>query len=32
MAWTVNSAQDWELVRALRLDGAATDLPERPAP
>ena len=31
MAWTVNSAQDWELVRALRLDGAATDLPERPA-
>ncbi|MEC3998720.1 glycerophosphodiester phosphodiesterase family protein [Actinacidiphila sp. DG2A-62] len=31
MAWSVNSAQDWALVRALGLDGAATDLPEEPA-
>jgi glycerophosphoryl diester phosphodiesterase len=28
MAWTVNTAQDWALARALGLDGAATDLPE----
>ncbi|WP_335980067.1 glycerophosphodiester phosphodiesterase [Streptomyces sp. CA2R106] len=27
MAWSVNTPQDWALVRALRLDGAATDLP-----
>jgi glycerophosphoryl diester phosphodiesterase len=32
MAWTVNTAQDWALARALGLDGAATDLPEEPAP
>ncbi|MFG1810789.1 glycerophosphodiester phosphodiesterase [Streptomyces sp. NPDC049040] len=31
MAWTVNTAQDWALARALRLDGAATDLPAEPA-
>jgi glycerophosphoryl diester phosphodiesterase len=31
MAWTVNSARDWALARALGLDGAATDLPEEPA-
>lgn len=31
MAWTVNTAQDWALARALGLDGAATDLPEEPA-
>ncbi|MFI1098535.1 glycerophosphodiester phosphodiesterase [Streptomyces sp. NPDC020917] len=31
MAWSVNSARDWALVRALGLDGAATDLPEEPA-
>ena len=31
MAWTVNSAQDWALARALGLDGAATDLPAEPA-
>jgi glycerophosphoryl diester phosphodiesterase len=31
MAWTVNTAQDWALVRAFGLDGAATDLPEEPA-
>lgn len=31
MAWSVNSAQDWALVRALGLDGAATDLPAEPA-
>ncbi|MET9221904.1 glycerophosphodiester phosphodiesterase [Streptomyces sp. NPDC088197] len=31
MAWTVNTAQEWALARALRLDGAATDLPEEPA-
>ncbi|WP_329181222.1 glycerophosphodiester phosphodiesterase [Streptomyces sp. NBC_01477] len=31
MAWTVNTAQDWALARALRLDGAATDLPTAPA-
>lgn len=31
MAWSVNSAQDWALVRALGLDGAATDLPQEPA-
>lgn len=31
MAWTVNSAQDWALARALGLDGAATDLPGEPA-
>ncbi|WNI19254.1 glycerophosphodiester phosphodiesterase [Actinacidiphila sp. ITFR-21] len=30
MAWTVNTAQDWALVRALGLDGAATDLPAEP--
>ena len=30
MAWTVNTAQDWALARALRLDGAATDLPAEP--
>lgn len=30
MAWTVNSARDWALARALGLDGAATDLPEEP--
>ena len=27
MAWTVNTAQEWALARALGLDGAATDLP-----
>ncbi len=27
MAWSVNTPQDWALVRALGLDGAATDLP-----
>ncbi|BBB01682.1 putative glycerophosphoryl diester phosphodiesterase [Actinacidiphila reveromycinica] len=27
MAWSVNTPQDWALTRALRLDGAATDLP-----
>jgi glycerophosphoryl diester phosphodiesterase len=27
MAWTVNTPRDWELARALGLDGAATDLP-----
>src|SRR5882757_369834 len=32
MAWTVNTAQDWALARALGLDGAATDLPAEPAP
>jgi glycerophosphoryl diester phosphodiesterase len=31
MAWTVNTAQDWALARALGLDGAATDLPAEPA-
>nr|WSX73194.1 glycerophosphodiester phosphodiesterase family protein [Streptomyces sp. NBC_00899]WSX80740.1 glycerophosphodiester phosphodiesterase family protein [Streptomyces sp. NBC_00899] len=31
MAWTVNTAQDWALARALRLDGVATDLPAEPA-
>jgi glycerophosphoryl diester phosphodiesterase len=31
MAWTVNTAQEWALARALRLDGAATDLPAEPA-
>lgn len=31
MAWTVNTAQDWALARALQLDGAATDLPAEPA-
>jgi len=31
MAWTVNSARDWALARALGLDGAATDLPAEPA-
>jgi glycerophosphoryl diester phosphodiesterase len=31
MAWTVNTAQDWALVRALGLDGAATDLPQEAA-
>lgn len=30
MAWTVNTAQDWALARALDLDGAATDLPQEP--
>lgn len=30
MAWTVNTAQDWALARALGLDGAATDLPAEP--
>lgn len=30
MAWAVNTAQDWALADALRLDGAATDLPRRP--
>jgi glycerophosphoryl diester phosphodiesterase len=32
MAWTVNTAQDWALARALGLDGAATDLPREPDP
>jgi glycerophosphoryl diester phosphodiesterase len=32
MAWTVNTAQDWALARALGLDGAATDLPHEPDP
>lgn len=27
MAWSVNTPRDWALVRALGLDGAATDLP-----
>jgi glycerophosphoryl diester phosphodiesterase len=31
MAWTVNTAQDWALARALGLDGAATDLPREAA-
>jgi glycerophosphoryl diester phosphodiesterase len=31
IAWTVNSAQDWALARALGLDGAVTDLPAEPA-
>ncbi|MFC4031463.1 glycerophosphodiester phosphodiesterase [Streptomyces polygonati] len=31
MAWTVNTAQDWAVARALGLDGAATDLPAEPA-
>lgn len=31
MAWTVNTARDWMLARALGLDGAATDLPQRAA-
>ncbi|WP_405591999.1 glycerophosphodiester phosphodiesterase [Streptomyces sp. NBC_01190] len=30
MAWTVNTAQEWALARALGLDGAATDLPAEP--
>jgi glycerophosphoryl diester phosphodiesterase len=28
MAWTVNTAQELALARALGLDGAATDVPE----
>ncbi|MFI0720492.1 glycerophosphodiester phosphodiesterase [Streptomyces sp. NPDC021224] len=31
IAWTVNTAQDWALARALGLDGAVTDLPAEPA-
>jgi glycerophosphoryl diester phosphodiesterase len=31
MAWTVNTAQEWALARALGLDGAATDLPAQPS-
>ncbi|WP_078861984.1 glycerophosphodiester phosphodiesterase [Streptomyces sp. NRRL F-5123] len=31
IAWTVNTAQDWALARALDLDGAVTDLPAEPA-
>jgi glycerophosphoryl diester phosphodiesterase len=31
IAWTVNTAQDWALARALCLDGAVTDLPAEPA-